>query len=135
MHEGRGRPSEQPHGSTLGRTVDRIVAAMPAGNPNLTNQRAFYVAISRARDHAELVTDDARKLSEQLGRATGERLSALDGVAREAAHEAELGLEPPEERDAGHVDRIDCGYEPELQPDTGSGVGINRCMNSTGRTI
>ena len=48
--------------SFQGRTVDRIVAAMPAGNPNLTNQRAFYVAISRARDHAELVTDDARNL-------------------------------------------------------------------------
>ncbi len=106
-----------------GRTVDHIVAAMPAGNPNLTNQKAFYVAISRARDHAELVTDDARKLSEQLERATGERISALDGVAREAAHEMELGLEPPEERDAGHVDRIDREYEPELQPDAGHGGG------------
>ena len=84
--------------SFQGRTVDHIVAAMPAGNPNLTNQRAFYVAISRARDHAELVTDDARKLSEQLERATGERISALDGVVKEAAQEAELGLEPPEER-------------------------------------
>ncbi len=109
--------------SFQGRTVDHIVAAMPAGNPNLTNQRAFYVAISRARDHAELVTDDARKLSEQLERATGERISALDGVAREAAHEAELGLEPPEERDAGHVDRMEHEYEPELQPDAGHGGG------------
>ncbi len=109
--------------SFQGRTVDHIVAAMPAGNPNLTNQRAFYVAISRARDHAELVTDDARKLSDQLERATGERISALDGVAREAAREAEMGLEPPEERDAGHVDRIDREYEPELQPDMGHGGG------------
>ena len=33
-----------------GRTVDQIVAAMPTGNPDLTNQRAFYVAISRARE-------------------------------------------------------------------------------------
>ena len=104
-----------------GRTVDRIVAAMPAGNPNLTNQRAFYVVISRARDHAELVTDDARKLSDQLERATGERISALDGVAKEAAHEAELGLEPPEERDAGHADRMDREHETEFQPDPGHG--------------
>ena len=105
--------------SFQGRTVDHIVAAMPAGNPNLTNQRAFYVAISRARDHAGLVTDDARKLSEQLERATGERISALDGVVQEAAHEPELGLEPPEERDAGHMDRMEREYEPELQPDAG----------------
>ncbi len=39
-----------------GRTVDRILAAMPAESPNLVNQRAFYVAISRARDAARLVT-------------------------------------------------------------------------------
>ncbi len=109
--------------SFQGKTVDHIVAAMPAGNPNLTNQRAFYVAISRARDHAELVTDDARKLSDQLERATGERISALDGVAREAAHEAELGLDPPEERDAGHVERIDREHEAELEAATGHGGG------------
>ena len=107
--------------SFQGRTVDHIVAAMPAGNPNLTNQKSFYVAISRARDHAELVTDDARKLSEQLERATGERISALDGVAKEAVHEAEMGLEPPEERDAGHVERIDREHEPELEADTRHG--------------
>ena len=48
---------------------------MPAENPNLVNQRAFYVAISRARDRAELVTDDAHKLADKLERAAGERRS------------------------------------------------------------
>ena len=108
--------------SFQGRTVDHIVAAMPAGNPILTNQKSFYVAISRARDHAELVTDDARKLSDQLERATGERISALDGVAKEAAHEAEFGLERPEDRDAGPMNLMDRMYrehETELQPDAG----------------
>ena len=95
-----------------GRTVARIVAAMPTGNPNLTNQRAFYVAISRARDRAELVTDDAGKLSDQLERATGERIAALDGVK-----EAAFGLEPSQDRDAGHADRMDRGHETELPPD------------------
>ena len=96
-----------------GRTVDGLVAAMPTGNPDLTNQRAFYVAISRARDHAELVTDDAQKLSEQLERATGERVAALDGVTKEAA----FGLEPSQDRNAGHADRMDRGHETELQTD------------------
>ena len=41
----------------------------------LTNQPAFYVALSRARDAAALVTDDAHKLVDRLERATGERLS------------------------------------------------------------
>ena len=100
-----------------GRTVDQIVAAMPTGNPDLTNQRAFYVAISRARDGAELVTDDAWKLSDQLERATGERVAALDGAAMEAAHETAFGLETDHERDgdreARGLDGTDRAFEEE----------------------
>ncbi|MCY4003577.1 MAG: AAA family ATPase, partial [Rhodospirillales bacterium] len=86
-----------------GRTVDRIVAAMPSGNTRLTTQQAFYVAISRARDRADLVTDDARKLADQLERATGERVAALDGVALQAAHETVLGVGNSAEREPGRA--------------------------------
>ena len=41
-----------------GRTVDNVIAAIEANHPNLTNQKMLYVEISRARDRAELVTDD-----------------------------------------------------------------------------
>ena len=71
---------------------------MPSGNPQQTKQRAFYVAVSRARDRAELVTDDAWKLADQLQKATGERISALDGVAKQAAHEAVFGRDGSVER-------------------------------------
>ena len=84
-----------------GRSVDRIVAAMPSGHPHLTNQRSFYVAISRARDRAELVTDDAWRLADHLQKATGERVSALDAVAKRAAHEAVFGRDSSLERDTG----------------------------------
>ena len=40
--------------------------------PHLTTQKSFYVEISRARDRAELVTDDAKALREQLGAVIGE---------------------------------------------------------------
>ena len=86
-----------------GRTVDRIIAAMPAEHPKLTTQQAFYVAISRARDRAELVTDDAWKLADQLQKATGERVAALDGVALQAAHEKVFGVEGAHERERGHA--------------------------------
>ncbi|MCY4058902.1 MAG: AAA family ATPase, partial [Gammaproteobacteria bacterium] len=86
-----------------GRTVDRIIAAMPADHPNLTTQQAFYVAISRARDRAELVTDDARKLADQLEKATGERVAALDGVALQAAHENVFGVGNSVERGPGRA--------------------------------
>ena len=43
-----------------GRTVDNVIAAMEANHPQLTTAKSFYVEISRARDRAELVTDDAQ---------------------------------------------------------------------------
>ena len=66
-----------------GRTVDNVIAAMEANHPHLTTQKSFYVEISRARDRAELVTDDAKALREQLEAVTGERISALEGIASE----------------------------------------------------
>ncbi len=77
--------------SFQGRTVDQIIAAMPAGNRELVNQKSFYVAISRARDAADLVTDDPERLADQLQRVTGERVAALDAVAQEA--ELDVGKE------------------------------------------
>ncbi|MYB13381.1 MAG: hypothetical protein F4X42_09025 [Rhodospirillaceae bacterium] len=98
-----------------GRTVDRIVAAMPAGNPKLTDQRAFYVAISRARETAMLVTDDAHKLADQLQRATGERLAALDATAKQAAWAAVFERGAGHDREANHLtrapDAMDRGLE------------------------
>ena len=78
-----------------GRTVDNVIAAIEARHPHLTTQKSFYVEISRARDRAELVTDDASDLRAQLQAATGERIAALEGIGempREApARAAEAG--------------------------------------------
>ena len=63
-----------------GRTVDRVIAAMEARHKHLTTQKSFYVEISRARDRAELVIDDARALREQLEAVTGERIAALEAI-------------------------------------------------------
>ena len=71
-----------------GRTVDNVIAAMEANHPHLTTQKSFYVEISRARDRAELVTDDATRLREQLEAATGERVSALEGVGPASKRES-----------------------------------------------
>ena len=104
-----------------GRTVDNVIAAMEAGHPHLTTQKSFYVEISRARDKAELVTDDATRLKEHLETATGERISALEGIARGEAtstKESELGTEemertpaPPEPEKAVDPKRVDRGLE------------------------
>ena len=92
-----------------GRTVDNVIAAMEARHPHLTTQKSFYVEISRARDRAELVTDDAAGLGAQLQKATGERIAALEGIGemkREASDKA-----------------VEAGLDRELRPGDGMGKG------------
>ena len=95
-----------------GRTVDNVIAAIEANHPNLTNQKMLYVEISRARDRAELVTDDKAALKEQLEALTGERIAALEalGEDRSKGRDEAVGREsekarvpesgPARERDA-----------------------------------
>ena len=101
-----------------GRTVDNVIAATEANHLHLTTLKSFYVKISRARDSAELVTDDRSALKEQLEAATGERIAALEaieperakgrGAAREVGRERSQGLEiggPNERTPAPDVDK------------------------------
>ena len=74
-----------------GHTVDTVIAAIEANHPNLTTQKMLYVEISRARDRAELVTDDKAALGEQLQALTGERIAALEALGEDRARASETG--------------------------------------------
>ena len=99
-----------------GRTVDTVIAAIEANHPSLTNRKMLYVEISRARDRAELVTDDKAALREQLQALTGERISALEALgeskakAPEAAKAGGMDAEIGAERSGGRAP------EPEKTP-------------------
>ena len=90
-----------------GRTVDNVIAAMEARHPHLTTQKSFYVEISRARDRAELVTDNAEVLCAQLQAVTGERIAALEGVGETAAAERDRAV------DAGRLEGRSLDQGPE----------------------
>ena len=100
-----------------GRTVDNVIAAIEANHPNLTNRKMLYVEISRARDRAELVTDDKAALAEQLQALTGERIAALEAVGEDKAKAPEVAkaggmdAEIAGERSAGRT------AEPEKLPE------------------
>ena len=98
--------------SFQGRTVDNVIAAMEANHPRLTTAKAFYVEISRARDRAELVTDDARALRERLEAVTGERISALEGIGEVVRPERELDEKAMPDRE-----RPDPGTAAPSQPE------------------
>ena len=96
-----------------GRTVDNVIAAMEARHPHLTTQKSFYVEISRARDRAELVTDDAVELRAQLQAVTGERIAALEGIG-------EMKREAP---DRAAEARRDGGLSPDSGGERNLGKG------------
>ena len=100
-----------------GRTVDNVIAAMEARHPHLTTQKSFYVEISRARDRAELVTDDAAELRTQLQAATGERIAALEGIG-------EMKREAPDKAVQAERGR-------ESQPERGPGEGAGKARENT----
>ena len=107
-----------------GRTVDRVIAAMEARHKHLTTQKSFYVEISRARDRAELVTDDAKALREQLEAVTGERIAALEAIGETAR--PDIGKDPGK---AAGGDRMD-GHPREREPERATGKERDRSDNA-----
>ena len=99
-----------------GCTVDTVIAAMEANHPNLTTQKTLYVEISRARDKAELVTDDKAALREQLEAATGERIAALEAVEPEKAKGLEAGLDAGESARREDVGPVSQGRQRTPEP-------------------
>ena len=99
--------------------MDTVIAAMEANHPHLTTQQSFYVEISRARDRAELVTDDRAALREQLESVTGERIAALEAVEPERVKGREAGLDggrsPGRESDASESRERDRAPGPEME--------------------
>ena len=110
-----------------GRTVDNVIAAIEARHPHLTTQKSFYVEISRARERAELVTDDAAELRSQLQAVTGERIAALEGIgempreasgrAAEARGSREKGAEADRTGEAGADRTGPASHTPEREPE------------------
>ena len=106
-----------------GRTVDNVIAAMESRHPHLTTQKSFYVEISRARDRAELVTDDAGKLLASLQEATGERIAALEGIGelprQEPGKAADRAATAGKDRET--ADSADGGPRTERGAEEGAG--------------
>ena len=85
----------------LGRTVETVIAAMEANDPQLTTQKSFCVEMSRTRDRAEIVTDDREALREQSEAATGERIAALEAVGLDRAKDCQADQDKGRDKDRG----------------------------------
>ena len=80
------------HGAQ-GKTADRVIAILDSQSPGLTDQKTFYVEISRARDEAIIITDDILDLSDTLAASSGEAQSALEAIGGEGISPQETNIE------------------------------------------
>ena len=106
--------------------MDMIVAAMESGNRAPVNRKALYVAISRARYRAELITDDGSRLADQLERASGERISALDAATDAAAVNAIFGEALKANYPAKVAQAATTYAREEIEPSSGDGAELER---------
>ncbi len=65
-----------------GVTTDKAMIVMGSEERFLANQRLFNVGVTRARDEVSVITDDKDKLTRQLGRTPGDKLSALEVIGK-----------------------------------------------------
>lgn len=77
-----------------GRTADTVLAHAESGSASLVDQKFVYVAVSRARMEAVIVTDDRSKLVAVLHERAGEKQTALGlgGPGRGKSFEPSAGL-------------------------------------------
>ena len=79
--------SSTVHGAQ-GSTAEGVIAVLDSSHGALTDQSTFYVEISRARERAVVLTDNAEELVKVLAENTGERPTAIEAI------DAPLDLEP-----------------------------------------
>lgn len=70
-----------------------MIAILDSTHAELTNQKTFYVEVSRARDRAIILTDDREQLAQTLVENTGEARSALQGIGEETQSECGYATE------------------------------------------
>ena len=71
-----------------GSTAEGVIAVLDSSHGALTDQSTFYVEISRARERAVVLTDNAEELVKVLADNTGERPTAIEAV------DASIDLKP-----------------------------------------
>lgn len=74
-----------------GQTAERVMIHADSRSANLVDQKMLYVALSRAKSEAIVVTDDKARLIRAIHERAGEKQTAMEASAPEAAKTKSLG--------------------------------------------
>ena len=74
-----------------GQTAERVLIHADSRSANLVDQKMLYVALSRAKSEAIVVTDDKARLIRAIHERAGEKQTAMEVSTREASKSKSLG--------------------------------------------
>lgn len=74
-----------------GQTAERVLIHADSRSANLVDQKMLYVALSRAKSEAIVVTDDKARLIRAIHERAGEKQTAMEANAPEASKAKSLG--------------------------------------------
>ncbi|MEM6813266.1 MAG: MobF family relaxase [Bacteroidota bacterium] len=100
--------------SAQGKTVDHILINQPSTTFPASNQKQFYVSVSRGREGVKIYTDDKKSLLKQIQK-SGDRQGATELIKKgdlmpKAVDIGQVKEKPDIEKDNNRTK----GYEPEL---------------------
>lgn len=81
----------QTANAAQGQTAERVLIHADSRSTNLVDQKMLYVALSRARGEAVVVTDDRDRLVRAITERAGEKHTALPAAASDSAKSKAMG--------------------------------------------
>lgn len=97
--------------SSQGKTVDNVIISQPASTFPASNQKQFYVSVSRGRENVSIYTDDEEDLLSHIEK-HGDRQGATELI--KPNFDRLKGKELERTKEIEHPKTIDIDYEPEL---------------------
>jgi len=76
-----------------GRTAERVLVHVDSRSTNLVDQKMLYVALSRAKAEAIVVTDDRERLMRAIYERAGEKQIAMESTTRDLEASKQAGAE------------------------------------------
>ncbi len=99
--------------SSQGKTVDKIIISQPSATFLASNQKQFYVSVSRGRDEPAIYTDDKTELLTHISK-SGDRQGATELVKTQFLQVKELEIEKDKHQIQEKTILNDKEYEPEI---------------------
>lgn len=97
--------------SSQGKTVDNVIISQPASTFMASNQKQFYVSVSRGRENVSIYTDDAEELLGAIEK-NGNRYGSTELITPNFERQKNLTREL--ERNIKYPKTVDIDYEPEI---------------------